>query len=117
MKTETLAMQLRSMAAIAPTLHRPALAAAADAVEECARLRAERDAANRAYESIDEHLRNVVEKVMPDLRAERDEARALLSKASITVSVTMGNLGEYTEGRQMLEQLVRRIDAALKEAK
>lgn len=40
MKTEPLAMQLRSLAASAPTL-----AAAADAVEELSKLRAERDAA------------------------------------------------------------------------
>lgn len=43
--TPPLAQQLRSLAASAPTLHRPALAAAADAVEELSKLRAERDAA------------------------------------------------------------------------
>jgi len=47
------------------------------------------------------------------VKAELAEARALLSRASITVAVTKGNLGEHTEGRKMLDGLVKEIDAAL----
>lgn len=68
--TPPLAQQLRSLAASAPTLHRPALAAAADAVEELSKLRAERDAAkaNRnMYDSAHKreaaaHLRTLAER-------------------------------------------------------
>ncbi len=59
--TPALAQQLRSLAASAP-----ALVAAADAVEECARLRAERDKAKRAFAACST--------MQESMRSERDEA-------------------------------------------
>lgn len=83
--TPPLAQQLRSIAASAPTLHRPALAAAADAVEELSKL-----------------------------RAERDEARALLREANNWIGRDCTNVREQIAE---LTPLCNRIDAALKDAK
>lgn len=83
MKTEPLAMQLRSLAASAPTLHRPALAAAADAVEECARLRAERDEAQRIAAQLrtetGERIYRLERALVATLK-ERDAARARVAE-------------------------------------
>lgn len=48
-----LAMQLRAIAARAPILDRPAIAAAADAVEELSKLRAELDEAKRHLAAVE----------------------------------------------------------------
>lgn len=76
--TPPLAQQLRSLAASAPTL-----VAAADAVEECARLRAERDAARARVAALEQRYdisaNRGIEAINRAERAEaeRDEARAL----------------------------------------
>ena len=62
-----------------PCQHKFSLTECKDA--EIAELRAERDEANRAYELIDKHLRNITEKVIPDLQDERNAAREVLQEA------------------------------------
>lgn len=77
-----LALTLRGYAQTAPSLMRPHLAAAADAVEEIARLRAERDEA-RADALALATERNNWQSMYQDAMAERDEARALLRKVPV----------------------------------
>ena len=69
--TSPLAMTLRAYAQSAPSLMRPHLAAAADAVEECARLRHDIE----RHVAIAADLATEAER----LRAERDEARDCIS--------------------------------------
>ena len=106
-KTPALALTLRGYAQTAPSLWRPHLAAAADAVEECARLRAERDALLQWQADAN--------RVMAEMRdasliiRERDEARALLQEARDAWQD--GYFSGWTPA------FVDRIDAALKGAK
>ena len=121
--TPALAQQLRSLAASAPTLHRPALAAAADAAEELSKLRAEREVAIAACTA--EHPEVAQLKAERDfwiarassavldsdrLRAECDEARALLQRARECEGLDFWTDDDASSLRED-------IDAALKDAK